>query len=274
MFTHPVRYVSEALGAIDDASAREWSMRNGQLWMLLLVTALCLLGLNYLKNWPSLFGFVGILADVTGNDVPAWQNALREHEYRRLLQLSWWCLAHIVFCLLIPICFVVYYLRRPLREFGWQWGQVHRHWSDYALLTAPILLLIAMASFRADFTKEYPFYSAADRSWLDLLAWWTLYIIQFIGVEFLFRGFLLNGLRPRLGSLSIAIMCIPYMMIHFPKLWLEATGAIFFGFFLGILALRSRSIWGGVLVHVIIALSMDTAALIQTDRLPVSLFRE
>jgi hypothetical protein len=35
------------------------------------------------------------------------------------------------------------------------------------------------------------------------------------------------------------------------------------------LALRTRSIWGGVLVHVSIALSMDLLALLQTRGLPV-----
>ncbi len=57
-------------------------------------------------------------------------------------------------------------------------------------------------------------------------------------------------------------------MIHFPKLWLEATGAILFGLFLGILALRSRSIWGGFLVHAGVAVSMDVASLIKQGKIP------
>ena len=65
-------------------------------------------------------------------------------------------------------------------------------------------------------------------------------------------------------------MCLPYLMLHFPKLWPESMGAILFGFFLGILAVRSRSIWGGVAVHVSIALTMDIAALLQTRGLPDS----
>lgn len=68
------------------------------------------------------------------------------------------------------------------------------------------------------------------------------------------------------------IMCVPYLMIHFPKLWPEALGAILFGFFLGILALRSRSIWGGVMVHVTIALTMDLAALLRKGELPLQLW--
>jgi membrane protease YdiL (CAAX protease family) len=64
------------------------------------------------------------------------------------------------------------------------------------------------------------------------------------------------------------VMVPPYLMIHFGKPWLEATGAIFFGLFLGILALQNRSIWGGFLVHCGVALSMDIAALMQQNALP------
>jgi membrane protease YdiL (CAAX protease family) len=71
------------------------------------------------------------------------------------------------------------------------------------------------------------------------------------------------------GNQCGASVYLPYLMIHFPKPWLEATGAIFFGLFPGMLALRTRSIWGGVLVHVSIALSMDLLALLQTRGLPV-----
>ncbi|WP_428623233.1 CPBP family glutamic-type intramembrane protease, partial [Sedimenticola sp.] len=53
-----------------------------------------------------------------------------------------------------------------------------------------------------------------------------------------------------------------------PKPWLEATGAILFGFFLGVLAMRTRSIWGGVAVHAGVALSMDFAAIARKGGLP------
>ena len=110
--------------------------------------------------------------------------------------------------------------------------------------------------------------NAGHKSWLDLILWECIYILQFIAVEFFFRGFLVNGLRIPFGSLSIAVMCLPYLMLHFPKLWLESFGAISFGFLLGILALRSKSIWGGVAVHVAIALTMDFMAMMQTKGFP------
>jgi len=145
---------------------------------------------------------------------------------------------------------------------------VHEHWRGYVLLAAPIILFAIIASFGDEFSTHYPFYDDAHRSWFDLLAWECIYILQFVAVEFFFRGYLVNGLKRQFGSLSIAVMCLPYLMLHFPKLWPESFGAILFGFFLGVLALMSRSIWGGVMVHVSIALTMDIAALIQTKGLP------
>jgi len=58
-------------------------------------------------------------------------------------------------------------------------------------------------------------------------------------------------------------MLIPYCMIHFQKPLLETFGAIVAGLILGLLALRTRSIWGGATIHVAVATSMDVAALIQ-----------
>lgn len=168
---------------------------------------------------------------------------------------------------------IKYILKQNLSQYGWQWGSVHQHWLGYILLMSPILLFAFLASFRDDFANHYPFYNMASRSWFDFIAWEIIYISQFIAVEFFFRGFIVNGLRIPFGSLSIAVMCLPYLMLHFPKLWLESTGAISFGLLLGILALRSKSIWGGVFVHVGIALMMDVTAMLQGRGLPDTWFR-
>jgi membrane protease YdiL (CAAX protease family) len=57
-------------------------------------------------------------------------------------------------------------------------------------------------------------------------------------------------------------------MIHFGKPFLETLAAVLAGIVLGTLALRTRSIWSGFLIHVSVAISMDVAALLQTSELP------
>ena len=84
---------------------------------------------------------------------------------------------------------------------------------------------------------------------------------QFFGLEFFFRGFILHGLRRALGANAIFVMIVPYCMIHFGKPMPETIGAIGAGLILGTLAMRTRSIWGGVLIHIGVAMTMDVLAL-------------
>ena len=56
-------------------------------------------------------------------------------------------------------------------------------------------------------------------------------------------------------------MIIPYCMIHYGKPLPETLGAIGAGILLGTIAMRTRSIWGGVIIHVAVAVTMDVLAL-------------
>lgn len=208
--------------------------------------------------------------------VSKWKN-LPENYYRQqlvatgwaeLYEYGWWTGIHFISYVMLPVFCIHYCFKQRVRDFGWQINQTLQHWRGYLLLLSPILVFVYLVSLGKDFVDHYPFYKLAGRSWADFLAWEFLYICQFIFLEFFFRGFVVNALRPAVGANAVWIMCVPYLMIHFPKLWLEASGAIFFGLFLGILALRSRSIWGGVLVHAGVAVSMDIAALIRKQGLP------
>lgn len=251
-----------------DALPREIAQRRAT--QALLLTAVSLLMIHYLKYDSSFQQATIWLSRQLGLAPYALWAELMNSGFSELASQLWWGLWHVIGYVLLPVVLIRVVWRERLADFGLRIGQTRAHWLGYTLLATPILLFVVMVSFRGDFSTHYPFYRQASRSWFDLLAWEAIYISQFVFLEFFFRGFLLNSLRPAFGANAIAVMCIPYLMIHFPKLWLEATGAIFFGLFLGVLALRSRSIWGGVAVHVVIAVSMDVAALLQTRGLPTA----
>ena len=78
--------------------------------------------------------------------------------------------------------------------------------------------------------------------------------------------------RKSLGSGAIFAMCVPYCMIHYGKPYLEATGAVIAGIALGSLAMRTKSIYSGFLVHVSVALTMDFTALALRHGIPTSLW--
>ena len=85
-----------------------------------------------------------------------------------------------------------------------------------------------------------------------------------------FRGWMVSALRTTLGAGAIFVMAVPYCMIHYGKPYLEAHGAIVAGIVLGSLAMKTRSIYSGFLVHITVAFGMDFLALWRRDALPVT----
>lgn len=268
---HP-RAILRALDQID-AAAPSWQFTRPQalrrVFIVLASVSVSLLILHYAKFATNLQALLRWLGDWRGVN---YLQQLSDAGWLDLLSYVWWTGCHLLAFILLPWLVIRCLLQERMRDFGWRWNQVSEHWRGYLLLLSPILVFVVLVSMGEDFVNHYPFYRHAGRSWLDLLAWELLYMSQFVFLEFFFRGFMLNALRPAIGANAIWVMCVPYLMIHFPKLWLEATGAILFGLFLGILALQSRSIWGGILVHAGVALSMDIAALLRKGQLPGSFF--
>lgn len=237
------------------------------LWVLATV-CVCLLLIHYLKYATSFRAALELLSLAFNKPENHVLKQLNQTGYLQLFSYSWWTFWHIIGYIVIPVIIVKRVFHLSIRDMGIGFNATAQHWRGYLLLLLPILFFIYLVSHRADFLAHYPFYKQASRSWFDLLAWEVLYLAQFAALEFFFRGFMLNALRPALGVNAIWIMCVPYLMIHFPKLWLEATGAILFGFFLGLLALRSRSIWGGFCVHAGMAVTMDIVSLVSQNKLP------
>ena len=57
-------------------------------------------------------------------------------------------------------------------------------------------------------------------------------------------------------------MVAVYCSIHFGKPLVEAISSVFGGYILGALAFQTRHIWGGVVVHICIALTMEVMGLV------------
>lgn len=192
--------------------------------------------------------------------------ALKQHAWLRSADGSdlrvglAWVAVRLVLWLVIPAVVVRVVHREPLASVGWSPRGFFRHLRVYALLYALVLPLVALAASRADFATTYPFVAAARGDLSTFLLWELAYAASFLAVEAFFRGYLLFTCEARVGWLAIFIMVVPYTMMHFHKPWPEALGAIVAGIVLGGLALRFRSFWGGVVVHVLVAVTMDALA--------------
>ncbi len=267
---HP-RRLFEILDQIDAQEGnyrldRPASLRR--VFAVLACVSFCLLLIHYMKFQSTFLGTLQLLSEWQGKPSQYYLTQLRHSGFANLVSYLWWTAWHVVGYVLLPWLLIRQVFKDKMRHYGWGWGDTHLHWQAYLLLLSPILVFVVIASFNEGFLNHYPFYTQAGRSGFDLISWELLYLTQFVCLEFFFRGFVLQALRPALGANAIWIMCVPYLMIHFPKLWPEAFGAITFGLFLGMLAMLSRSIWGGFFVHAGIAVGMDMASLIQRGYLP------
>ncbi|HEY4057027.1 MAG TPA: type II CAAX endopeptidase family protein [Kofleriaceae bacterium] len=181
-------------------------------------------------------------------------------EYRELYSFVWWS-GWRVFGYIVMPCIALKLMGERIRDYHISFEGFFKHLWIYAAMFAAILPVVLLASTTPHFRQTYPFYRMANRSSIDLWAWEGLYAAQFLALEFFFRGFILNGLRRSLGANAIFVMIVPYCMIHYGKPMPETLGAIGAGLILGTLAMRTRSIWGGFMIHVGVAMTMDVMAL-------------
>jgi len=232
------------------------------------VGAICLTLMEYWGSSYELVMIVEKIAEGASTSVVKFTDALEQSPFYRLMQFGWWSVVRVTGYLIIPALVVKLIFREKLRDHGLETKGMRDHLWIYGVCYCFVLILVIVASFRRDFTNYYPFYKLAYRSWFDLLVWELLYAAQFFSLEFFFRGFWLKACKNSLGSHAIFAMVVPYCMIHFGKPWMEVLAAIVAGIVLGTLALKTRSIWSGFLIHVSVALSMDMAALFRTGGLP------
>jgi len=181
--------------------------------------------------------------------------------YWELRGFAWWSGWRVFGYVAIPMIVLVCLPGQRIRDYHLSPRGFFKHLWIYVLLFTLVLPAVLYASTTRAFRETYPFYRIANRSYADLAMWEALYGAQFLSLEFFFRGFVLHGLRRALGANAIFVMIVPYCMIHYGKPLSETLGAIGAGLILGTLAMRTRSIWGGVLIHVGVATTMDILAL-------------
>ncbi|MEO1054866.1 MAG: CPBP family intramembrane glutamic endopeptidase [Bacteroidota bacterium] len=132
---------------------------------------------------------------------------------------------------------------------------------------------IFAASFLPDFLKQYPIYKYAQGhllahhlevdEWVPISIFETTYLSGFLHIELFFRGFLILGLARYLDKDVVLPMAATYAVLHFGKPLGETIGSIFGGYILGIVALYSRNIWGGIFIHIGVAFFMEAFAFMQ-----------
>jgi uncharacterized protein len=180
-----------------------------------------------------------------------------------LHRLLWWAFLCFFSYFLLPVVFLFSIGEGNLRLYGLETKGFFQASGIYLLLLLPMIPLVILVSFMPSFQMTYPFWrlESTETLWPGLLLWELAYALQFFSLEFFFRGFMIHGTRTTLGWISVPVMMLPYVMIHFSKPFPEALGSVFAGWVLGMLSYHSGSIWWGVLVHIAVAWGMDFLSL-------------
>jgi len=135
--------------------------------------------------------------------------------------------------------------------------------TPYFFMLLLMVPLIAAASTQPDFLHTYPklkhvqYLSDGDRPAWRYLLYELSYGSDFFTIELFFRGFLILGFVKWAGKDAILPMAMFYCTIHFGKPLGECISSFFGGIILGVVTYHTRSILGGLIVHLGIAWMME-----------------
>lgn len=238
---------------------------DGKTVTVVLVAALSLTLQNYfgapsavipLLRWGA--GLVGDPAAVEGvcETFTRWTHSQSD-------RLVWFALLAFVLYALIPAAIIKLVFRERLTDYGAGVRGVVADWPVYLAFALVMTPLVYLCSGFPRFQDVYPFYRVSSAAEVDagFLRWELVYALQFVGLEFFFRGFLVHGTKHRFGAYAVFLMVLPYCMIHFHKPIAECFGSILAGIGLGVVSLVTRSVWPGAALHILVAWGMDAFVL-------------
>lgn len=150
----------------------------------------------------------------------------------------------------LPLVVIVLVLRRNPLDFGLRIGQ-WRVWLPHVFIVGALSILLALAASRIPAFREY--YGGTEGAFARRAA---LSAASLAAIEFMFRGFILFGLKERFGGGAVFVQMVPFALLHLHKPGLEAAGCVVSGTYFGYLAWRTGSLWPAYLIHLAAALSM------------------
>jgi membrane protease YdiL (CAAX protease family) len=218
---------------------------------------------------------------------PAWRGPGIDLATRPRL-LSWvpWDNELISFCIGalllvgIPILLIKFVYKQPLSSYGL--GLPPKGRRVLAVLTFVVLTLLSLPAFwiatqNESMRQVYPFFRSFPS--IAAFALYSLaYLLFFIAIEFIFRGYLLFGLECILdtdvtqsgegvpgvfyfGKYALLIQMLSYTAWHLGKPLPELWGTLVWGLAAGATAYTVRSIWPVVLSHWLLNVFFDAVVL-------------
>lgn len=174
--------------------------------------------------------------------------------------IIYWPLRMVALVVMLWMCWLRFNRNSDFYGLGVKWFNL----MPYLVMLLIMVPLVAAASTQPDFLAVYPkldnilpLPDGAQPGWIYKILFEISYGTDFFSVEIFFRGFLVLGFLKWAGKDAILPMACFYCSIHFGKPMGECISSYFGGLLLGIVSYHTRSIYGGLIVHLGIAWLME-----------------
>ena len=155
----------------------------------------------------------------------------------------------LLFYALLPLLTIIFLLRKNPLDFGLRFGKF-KTWRIHVAVVCLVALPILFIASRFSSLEEY--YVVQN---VNLPRYFIKAVIYQASWEFIFRGFLLFGLKEKFREGSILIQMIPFLFMHLGKPEIEVISTIPMGLYFGYVAYHGNSYWPAFFIHLFINIS-------------------
>ena len=174
-----------------------------------------------------------------------------------LYEYLYWFIGDFFTFFILSIIVIKFILKENLRNYGLQFGDYRTGLILSAIFFLVMVPAIWFFSAEPDFSEKYPHLLSTRNNYKEFFIYESGMMLYMISWEFIWRGFMLFGLKEKFGYYSVMMQMIPFVILHNGKPAAETFGAIAGGIALGVLALRTNSILYCVITHMGIMFTID-----------------
>ena len=233
------------------ADAPEFEWRTN---LALILTAVILIALYYFGGATEFDDSPFVASFTSAFDALGWEQHLS------LLPFAYVGVFALVIAGIVPLLVILIAYRESPGRFGFR---LIPKGFDVRLVLGALVVGAAMIGWLSTqpAMERYPFFAPGECArggsfWV----FQALFALKLIGLEILFRGYLLFQLERRFDEHAIVIATIPYAVMFFRYPVAEIFGAVGLSLLLGALALRTRSLLPGLAVVLALNVVRDLIA--------------
>jgi hypothetical protein len=180
----------------------------------------------------------------------------------------------------VPCCIIKFVFKEKLSEYGLGWPKENNRRKQavmaFFLIMGIAVIPFFLSAFNPEMQQEYPLFGdvIARGDWGAFIVYELVYLVFFVVIEFIYRGYLLfgifkikdievfkgvKGIKGPLvfGIYAILIQMLSYTMWHIAKPVPELIGTIFWGIGTGAVVLKTRTIWPVIIAHWLLCVFLD-----------------